>query len=93
MPDGSHGVGTWTTAPAPAETGAFTNQTSPRVLYHRLGLAPGGLVDTPARDLFDEELGEGPHQRIGAVGRGAAACPGSKGRSDPVWASSGRGPG
>src|ERR1700736_4859817 len=23
MPDGSHWVGTWTTAPAPAETGAF----------------------------------------------------------------------
>src|SRR5580692_6354330 len=43
------------------------------VFDHRLGLAPGGLVDAPARDLFDEELGEGPHQRIGAVGRGAAA--------------------
>src|SRR6478672_9613697 len=37
------------------------------VFQHHLGLAPGGLVDAPARDLFDEELGEGPHQRIGAV--------------------------
>jgi lysophospholipase L1-like esterase len=27
MPDNLHWVGTWTTAPAPAETGAFSNQT------------------------------------------------------------------
>src|ERR1700746_2958788 len=27
MPEGSHWVGTWTTAPAPAETGGFNNQT------------------------------------------------------------------
>src|SRR6202030_2980522 len=39
----------------------------------RFGLAPGGLVDAPGGDLLDEELGEGPYQRIGAVGRGAAA--------------------
>src|SRR5580704_5623479 len=31
---------------------------------HRFGLAPGGLVDAPGGDLLDEELGEGPYQRI-----------------------------
>src|SRR6202047_3144693 len=30
--------------------------------------------DAPGGDLFDEELGEGPHQRIGAVRRGASAA-------------------
>src|SRR6202035_1341537 len=61
------------------------------VFQHRLGLAPGGLVDAPARDLFDEELGEGPHQRIGAVGRGAAAFAQARrvGRI-PFWLSGGR---
>src|SRR5580698_5226871 len=29
--------------------------------------APGGLVDAPGGDLLDEELGESPHQRVGAV--------------------------
>ena len=33
----------------------------------RLRVAPGGLVDAPGGDLLDEELGEGPHQRVGAV--------------------------
>ena len=37
MPDGSHWVGTWTTAPAPAETGAFTNQTLRMTMRASLG--------------------------------------------------------
>ena len=37
MPDESHWVGTWTTAPAPAETGAFTNQTLRMTMRASLG--------------------------------------------------------
>jgi GDSL-like Lipase/Acylhydrolase family len=37
MPDGSHWVGTWTPAPAPAETGAFTNQTLRMTMRASLG--------------------------------------------------------
>jgi lysophospholipase L1-like esterase len=37
MPEGSHWVGTWTTAPAPAETGAFTNQTLRMTMRGSLG--------------------------------------------------------
>src|SRR5580704_8243312 len=37
MPGGSHWVGTWTTAPAPAETGAFTNQTLRMTMRASLG--------------------------------------------------------
>ena len=37
MPDGSHWVGTWTMAPAPAETGAFTNQTLRMTMRASLG--------------------------------------------------------
>jgi lysophospholipase L1-like esterase len=37
MPEGSHWVGTWTTAPAPAETGAFNNQTLRMTMRGSLG--------------------------------------------------------
>src|SRR5439155_7981158 len=37
MPDNQHWVGTWTTAPAPAETGAFTNQTLRMTMRASLG--------------------------------------------------------
>src|SRR5438046_10208796 len=37
MPDSQHWVGTWTTAPAPAETGAFTNQTLRMTMRASLG--------------------------------------------------------
>ena len=37
MPERSHWVGTWTTAPAPAETGAFTNQTLRMTMRASLG--------------------------------------------------------
>jgi lysophospholipase L1-like esterase len=37
MPDKSHWVGTWTTAPAPAETGAFNNQTLRMTMRASLG--------------------------------------------------------
>jgi lysophospholipase L1-like esterase len=37
MAEGSHWVGTWTTAPAPAETGAFTNQTLRMTMRASLG--------------------------------------------------------
>ncbi len=37
MPDRSHWVGTWTTAPAPAETGAFNNQTLRMTMRASLG--------------------------------------------------------
>src|SRR5580704_12915531 len=40
----------------------------------RLGLAPGGLVDAPGADLLDEEFGESPYQRVGAVWRRASAA-------------------
>jgi hypothetical protein len=35
--DGSHWVGTWTTAPAPPETGAFTDQTLRMTMRASLG--------------------------------------------------------
>jgi hypothetical protein len=58
-------------------------------LYQCLVFEPGDLVDAPARDLLDEEFGEGPHQRVGAVGQGAVAAhaKASTGRSGPAWAS------
>src|SRR5437763_2554770 len=37
MPENQHWVGTWTTAPAPAETGAFTNQTLRMTMRASLG--------------------------------------------------------
>ena len=37
MPDNQHWVGTWTTAPAPAETGAFNNQTLRMTMRASLG--------------------------------------------------------
>src|SRR5262249_2624448 len=37
MPENQHWVGTWTTAPAPAETGAFTNQTLRMTMRGSLG--------------------------------------------------------
>jgi lysophospholipase L1-like esterase len=37
MPDKAHWVGTWTTAPAPAETGAFNNQTLRMTMRASLG--------------------------------------------------------
>jgi len=37
MADNQHWVGTWTTAPAPAETGAFTNQTLRMTMRASLG--------------------------------------------------------
>ena len=37
MPDRSHWVGTWTTAPAPAESGAFNNQTLRMTMRASLG--------------------------------------------------------
>ncbi len=37
MPDKTHWVGTWTTAPAPAETGAFNNQTLRMTMRASLG--------------------------------------------------------
>ena len=37
MPEKQHWVGTWTTAPAPAETGAFTNQTLRMTMRASLG--------------------------------------------------------
>src|SRR5438046_3092269 len=37
MPDSQHWVGTWTTAPAPAETGAFANQTLRMTMRASLG--------------------------------------------------------
>jgi len=37
MPDSAHWVGTWTTAPAPAETGAFNNQTLRMTMRASLG--------------------------------------------------------
>src|SRR6266849_2704596 len=37
MPDSQHWVGTWTTAPAPAETGAFSNQTLRMTMRASLG--------------------------------------------------------
>jgi lysophospholipase L1-like esterase len=37
MPDNQHWVGTWTTAPAPAESGAFSNQTLRMTMRASLG--------------------------------------------------------
>ena len=49
MPDNMHWVGTWTATPAPAESGAFSNQTlrmNPR--DGKCGFHPGEIINVNA---------------------------------------------
>ena len=53
MPDETHWVGTWTTAPAPAETGAFTNQTLRMTMRASLG---GNQVRVRISNAYGQRL-------------------------------------
>ena len=58
MPDNQHWVGTWTTSPAPAETGAFNNQTLRMTMRASLGGNHFGLVSTKDGRVHRVVIGE-----------------------------------
>ncbi len=74
MPDGSHWVGTWTMAPAPAENGAFNNQTLRMTMRASLG---GKEVRVRISNAYGQRplLIGGAH--IALRDKGAAIVPGS----------------
>src|SRR6266576_3791284 len=72
MPDNQHWVGTWTTAPAPAETGAFTNQTLRMTMRASLG---GDTVRVRISNAYGQrplEIG-GAHIALREAGPGIVA--------------------
>ena len=74
MPDNLHWVGTWTTAPAPAETGAFTNQTLRMTLRASLG---GNQVRVRISNAYGRRPLDMGGAHIALRDKGAAIVPGS----------------
>ncbi|MGH7029796.1 MAG: hypothetical protein ACREEZ_05165, partial [Stellaceae bacterium] len=71
MQHNSHWVGTWTTAPAPAETGAFNNQTLRMTMRASLG---GDTVRVRISNAYGRrplEIG-GAHVAVRDAGAGVA---------------------
>src|ERR1700752_1141257 len=72
MPDSQHWVGTWTTSPAPAETGAFNNQTLRMTMRASLG---GNTVRVRISNAYGQrplEIG-GAHIALRDMGPGIVA--------------------
>src|SRR5260370_477226 len=74
MPDSQHWVGTWTTAPAPAETGAFTNQTLRMTMRASLG---GDTVRVRISNAYGRRPLDVGGAHIALRDAGAAIVPGS----------------
>ena len=74
MPQKSHWVGTWTTAPAPAETGAFNNQTLRMTMRASLG---GDTVRVRISNAYGRRPLEIGGAHIGLREAGAAIAVGS----------------
>jgi lysophospholipase L1-like esterase len=74
MPDNLHWVGTWTTAPAPAETGAFTNQTLRMTMRASLG---GNQVRVRISNAYGRRPLDIGGAHIALRDKGAAIVPGS----------------
>ena len=62
MANNLHWVGTWTTAPAPAESGAFSNQTL-RMTINAYGHRP---LDIGGACIASRDAGASDHCRLGA---------------------------
>jgi lysophospholipase L1-like esterase len=74
MAEGSHWVGTWTTAPAPAESGAFTNQTLRMTMRASLG---GNEVRVRISNAYGQRPLAIGGAHIALREHGAAIVPGS----------------
>jgi len=74
MPDNLHWVGTWTTAPAPAETGAFTNQTLRMTMRASLG---GNQVRVRISNAYGRRPLDIGGAHIALRDKGTAIVPGS----------------
>jgi len=74
MPENQHWVGTWTTAPAPAETGAFTNQTLRMTMRASLG---GDTVRVRISNAYGRRLLDVGGAHIALRDAGPAIVPGS----------------
>ena len=68
MPENQHWVGTWTTTPAPAETGAFNNQTLRMTMRASLG---GDRLRVRISNAYGQRpLGIGGHIALRDAGPG-----------------------